>query len=127
MELWIGFVDHFPVQALAELRHIRIKADQLHILRAKNRTAHSGIALDDSIFTVGMTAGIAVCGILVNGGSHHRLILLKLLPKGRLWCSFLHLRLLGLNSIFFGQFLFRLDLVILCLFLFGKIAAFLDK
>ena len=35
--------------------------------------------------------------------------------------------LLGLNSIFFGQFLFRLDLVILCLFLFGKIAVFLDK
>ena len=127
MELWIGFVDHFPVQALAELRHIRIEADQLHILRAKNRTAHSGITLDDSIFTVRMTAGIAVCGILRNGGSHHRLILLKLLPKGRLWCFFLHLRLLGLNGIFFGQFLFRLDLVILCLFLFGKIAVFLDK
>ncbi len=74
-----------------------------------------------------MPAGIAICGILGNGGSHHRLILLKLLPKGRLWCFFLHLRLLGLNGIFFGLFLFRLDLVILCLFLFGKIAAFLDK
>ena len=127
MELWIGFVDHFPVQALAELRHIRIEADQLHILRVKNRTAHSGIALDDSIFTVRMTAGIAVCGILGNGGSYHRLILIKLLLKGRLWSFFLHLRLLGLDGIFFCQFLFRLDLVILRLFLFGKIAAFLDK
>ena len=129
MELWIGLVDHFPVQALAELRHIRIKADQLHILRAKNRTAHSGIALDDSIFTVRMTAGIAVCCILGNGGSHHRLILLKLLPKGRLWRFFLHLhlRLLGLDGIFFCQFLFSLDFVILRLFLFGKIAAFLNK
>jgi len=127
MELWIGFVDHFPVQALAELRHIRIEADQLHILRGKDRTAHSGIALDDSIFTVRMTAGIAVCGILENGGSYHRLILLKLLPKGRLWRFFLHLRLLGLNGIFFCQFLFSLDLVILRLFLFGKITAFLDK
>ena len=74
-----------------------------------------------------MTAGIAICGILGNGGSHHRLILFKLLPKGRLWCFFIHLRLLGLNGIFFGQFLFRLDLIILCLFLFGKIAVFLDK
>ena len=127
MELWIGFVDHFPVQTLAELRHIRIKADQLHILRAKNRTAHSGIALDDSIFTVGMTAGISICHILRYGGSHHRLILLKLLPKGRLWRFFLYLRLLGLNGIFFCQILFSLDLVILRLFLFGKIAAFLDK
>jgi len=127
MELWIGLVDHFPVQALAELRHIRIKADQLHILRAKNRTAHSGIALDDSIFTVGMTAGISICHILRYGGSHHRLILLKLLPKGRLWRFFLYLRLLGLNGIFFCQILFSLDLVILRLFLFGKIAAFLDK
>ena len=127
MELWIGFVDHFPVQTLAELRHIRIESDQLHILRAKNRTAHSGITLDDSIFTVKMTAGIAVCGILGNSGSHHRLILLKLLPKGRLWRFFLYLRLLGLNGIFFCQILFSLDLVILRLFLFGKIAAFLDK
>ena len=115
------------MQTLAELRHIRIKADQLHILRAKNRTAHSGIALDDSIFTVGMTAGISICHILRNGGSHHRLILLKLLPKGRLWRFFLHLRLLSLDGIFFCQFLFSLDLVILRLFLFGKIAAFLDK
>ena len=127
MELWIGFVDHFPVQTLAELRHIRIESDQLHILRTKDRTAHSGIALDDSIFTVRMPAGIAVCGILRNGGSHHRLILLKLLPKGRLWRFFLHLRLLGLNGIFFVLFLFRLDFVILRLFLFGKIAAFLNK
>ena len=127
MELWIGLVDHFPVQTLTELRHIRIESDQLHILRTKNRTAHSGIALDDSIFTVRMTAGIAICGILGNGGSHHRLILLKLLPKGRLWRFFLHLRLLGLNGIFFCQFLFSLDFVILRLFLFGKIAAFLDK
>ena len=127
MELWIGLVDHFPVQTLTELRHIRIESDQLHILRTKNRTAHSGIALDDSIFTVRMTAGIAICGILGNGGSHHRLILLKLLPKGRLWRFFLHLRLLGLNGIFFGLFLFRLDFVILRLFLFGKIAVFLDK
>ena len=74
-----------------------------------------------------MPAGIAICGILGNGGSHHRLILLKLLPKGRLWCFFLHLRLLGLNGIFFGLFLFRLDFVILRLFLFGKIAVFLYK
>ena len=73
-----------------------------------------------------MPTGIAVCGILGNSGSHHRLILLKLLPKDRLW-RFFHLRLLGLNSIFFGQFLFRLDFVILRLFLFGKIAVFLDK
>ena len=127
MELWIGFVDHFPVQSLSELRHIRIKADQLHILRTKDRTAHSGIALDDSIFTVGMTAGISICHILRYGGSHHRLILLKQLPKGRLWRFFLYLRLLGLNGIFFCQILFSLDLVILRLFLFGKIAAFLDK
>ena len=127
MELWIGLVDHFPVQTLTELRHIRIESDQLHILRTKNRTAHSGIALDDSIFTVRMPAGIAVCGILGNGGSHHSLILLKLLPKGRLWRFFLHLRLLGLDGIFFCQFLFSLDFVILRLFLFGKIAAFLDK
>ena len=91
------------------------------------RTAHSGIALDDSIFTVGMTAGISICHILRYGGSHHRLILLKLLPKGRLWRFFLHLRLLGLDGIFFCQFLFSLDFVILRLFLFGKIAAFLDK
>ena len=74
-----------------------------------------------------MTAGITVCGILGNSGSYHRLILLKLLPKGRLWSFFLHLRLLCLNGIFFGQFLFILDLVILRLFLFGKIAAFLNK
>ena len=127
MELWIGLVDHFPVQTLAELRHIRIESDQLHILRTKDRTAHSGITLDDSIFTVRMPAGIAVCGILGNSGSHHRLILLKLLPKDRLWRFFFHLRLLGLNGIFFGQFLFRLDFVILRLFLFGKIAVFLDK
>ena len=127
MELWIGFVDHFPVQTLAELRHIRIEANQLHILRTKDRTAHSGITLDDSIFTVRMPAGIAVCGILGNGGSRHRLILLKLLPKGRLWRFFLHLRLLGLDGIFFCQFLFSLDFVILRLFLFGKIAVFLDK
>ena len=127
MELWIGFVDHFPVQTLAELRYIRIKADQLHILRTKDRTAHSSIALDDSIFTVRMTAGIAVCGILGNSGSYHRLILFKLLPKGGLWSFFLHLRLLGLDGIFFGQFLFSLDFVILRLFLFGKIAALLDK
>ena len=83
MELWIGFVDHFPVQTLAELRYIRIKADQLHILRTKDRTAHSSIALDDSIFTVRMTAGIAVCGILGNGGSYHRLILLVHFPNCR--------------------------------------------
>ena len=127
MELWIGFVDHFPVQSLSELRHIRIEANQLHILRTKDRTAHSGIALDDNIFTVRMPAGIAVCGILGNGGSHHSLILLKLLPKGRLWRFFLHLRLLSLDGIFFCQFLFSLDFVILRLFLFGKIAAFLDK
>ena len=127
MELWIGLVDHFPVQTLTELRHIRIESDQLHILRTKDRTAHSGITLDDSIFTVRMTAGIAICGILGNGGSHHRLILLKLLPKGRLWRFFLHLRLLCLNGIFFCQFLFSLDFVILRLFLFGKIAVFLDK
>ena len=50
MELWIGLVDHFPVQTLTELRHIEIEPNQLHILRAKNRTAHSGIALDDSNF-----------------------------------------------------------------------------
>ena len=127
MELWIGLVDHFPVQTLTELRHIGIEPNQLHILRAKNRTAHSGIALDDSIFTVGMTAGISICHILRYGGSHHRLILLKLLPKGRLWRFFLYLRLLGMNGIFFCQILFSLDLVILRLFLFGKIAAFLDK
>ena len=48
-------------QALAELRHIQLKADQLHILRAKKRTAHSGIALDDSIFTVGMLSLIHIC------------------------------------------------------------------
>ena len=74
-----------------------------------------------------MTAGIAVCGILGNSGSYHRLILFKLLPKGRLWSFFLHLRLLGLDGIFFCQFLFSLDFVILRLFLFGKIAVFLDK
>ena len=74
-----------------------------------------------------MTAGISICHILRNGGSHHRLILLKLLPKGRLWRFFLHLRLLCLNGIFFCQFLFSLDFVILRLFLFGKIAVFLDK
>ena len=74
-----------------------------------------------------MTAGIAVCGILENGGSYHRLILLKLLPNGRLWRFFLYLRLLGMNGIFFCQILFSLDLVILRLFLFGKIAAFPDK
>ena len=127
MELWIGFVDHFPVQTLAELRYIRIETDQLHILRTKDRTAYSSIALDDSIFTVGMTAGISICHILRYGGSHHRLILLKLLPKGRLWRFFLYLRLLGMNGIFFCQILFSLDLVILRLFLFGKIAVFLDK
>ena len=127
MELWIGCVYHFPVQTLAELRYIRIKADQLHILRTKDHTAHSSIALDDNIFMVGTTAGITVCGILGNSGSYHRLILLKLLPKGRLWRFFLYLRLLGMNGIFFCQFLFSLDLVILRLFLFGKIAAFLDK
>ena len=32
-----------------------------------------------------------------------------------------------MNGIFFCQILFSLDLVILRLFLFGKIAAFLDK
>ena len=48
MELWIGFVDHFPVQALAELRHIRIKADQLHILRAKIQ-AEKDLAEEDAI------------------------------------------------------------------------------
>ena len=127
MELWIGFVDHFPVQALAELRYIRIETDQLHILRTKDRTAYSSIALDDSIFTVRMPTGISICHILRYGGSHHRLILLKLLPKGRLWRFFLYLRLLGMNGIFFCQILFSLDLVILRLFLFGKIAAFLDK
>ena len=74
-----------------------------------------------------MTAGISICHILRYGGSHHRLILLKQLPKGRLWRFFLYLRLLGLNGIFFCQILFSLDLVILRLFLFGKIAAFLDK
>ena len=74
-----------------------------------------------------MTAGIAICGILGNSGSHHRLILLKLLPKGRLWRFFFHLRLLGLNGIFFDQFLFSLDFVILSLFLFCKIAVFLDE
>ena len=63
MELWIGLVDHFPVQTLTELRHIRIESDQLHILRTKNRTAHSGIALDDSIFTVRMTAGLSLIHI----------------------------------------------------------------
>ena len=36
-------------------------------------------------------------------------------------------RLLGLQGIFFGQRFFCLDFVILRLFLFGKIAAFLDK
>ena len=74
-----------------------------------------------------MTAGISICHILRYGGSHHRLILLKLLPKGRLWRFFLYLRLLGMNGIFFCQILFSLDLVILRLFLFGKIAAFPDK
>ena len=48
-------------------------------------------------------------------------------PKDRLWRFFLHLRLLCLNGIFFCQFLFSLDFVILRLFLFGKIAVFLDK
>ena len=65
------------------------------------------IVTEDSIFTVGMTAGISICHILRYGGSHHRLILLKLLPKGRLWRFFLYLRLLGLNGIFFCQIPFQ--------------------
>ena len=127
MEPWVGFVNYFPVQPLAELRHIGIEPNQLQITGAENGTADGSIALDDSIFAVRMPAGIAVCGILENGGSYHRLILLKLLPNGRLWRFFLYLRLLGMNGIFFCQILFSLDLVILRLFLFGKLAAFLDK
>ena len=83
MELWVGFVNDFPVQPLAELRHIGIEPNQLQITGAENGTADGCIALDDSIFTVRMTAGIAVCGILGNGGSHHRLILLIQFPNRR--------------------------------------------
>src|SRR5699024_3864862 len=43
MELGIGFVDHFPMKALPELRHIREQADQLYIVGIKNGAAHSSI------------------------------------------------------------------------------------
>ncbi len=60
MELWIGLVNHFPVQALAELRHIGIEPNQLQITGAENGTANGGIALNHSIFMVAVTAGVAV-------------------------------------------------------------------
>ncbi|GFI29620.1 hypothetical protein IMSAGC013_01007 [Lachnospiraceae bacterium] len=77
MELWIGFGNHLLMQAVAELRHIRILFEKLHITGAKNRAAHSGVALNHSVFMVSMAAGVAVCRILHDGGGHNRLVLFQ--------------------------------------------------
>ena len=83
MELWIGLVDHFPVQTLAELRHIGIEPNQLQITGAENGTADGSIALDDSIFTVAVTAGVAVWHILHHSGKHSGFVLLMQFPNRR--------------------------------------------
>ncbi|SOY32978.1 hypothetical protein AMURIS_05746 [Acetatifactor muris] len=77
MELWIGFGNHLLMQAVAELRHIRILFDKLYIAGVQNRAAHSGVALNHSVFMVSMAAGVAVCRILHDGGGHNRLVLFQ--------------------------------------------------
>ena len=81
MEPWVGFVNYFPVQPLAELRHIGIEPNQLQITGAEDGTADGSIALDDSIFAVRMTAGIAVCGILGNGGKSPQAYIAHTIPE----------------------------------------------
>ena len=87
MEAWVGFVNYFPVQALPELRHIGIKAEQSHVAGPQDGTANGSVALDHSIFPVGMAAGIAVSGVLDNGLQHNGLVLFMQFPNGRL-CRF---------------------------------------
>ena len=135
MEPWVGLVDDFPVQALPELRHIGIEPNQLQIAGAKDDAANGGVALDHGIFMVAVTAGIAVWHILHNSGKHNGLVLL--MQRLNRWNGlFRHIfpqnlsrfcvRLTGLHGIFFHQRLFRLDFLILRLFLFSKIAPFLN-
>lgn len=136
MELGIGFVCHFPVQPLAKFRHIREQADQLYIVGIKNGAAHSSITLDHSVFIITVTAGVPVSDVLGNGLQHDGLVSLMQLPEGGngllrhiLPQNIGRFRVgrLGLQGIFFGQSLFRLDFVELLLFLFGEIAALLNQ
>ena len=75
------------MQTLTKLRYIDKQPDQFHITGTKNGTAHRRVALKHSIFPVRMTAGIPIGHILSNGSNHNGLILLILLPDGRL-CGF---------------------------------------
>ena len=72
------------MQALAELRYIDKQPDQLHITGIKNGTAHRSVALNYGIFPVRMTTGIPIGRILGNSCNHNGLVLLILLPDGRL-------------------------------------------
>ena len=84
MELGIGFGNHLLMQAVAELRHIRILFDKLYIAGIQNRAAYSGVALNHSVFMVSMAAGVAVCRILHDGGGHNRLVLFQQFFQRRL-------------------------------------------
>ena len=136
MEFGIGFVCHFPVQPLAKLRHIGEQTDQLYIVGSKNSAAHSSITLDHSVFIIAVTAGVPVSDVLGNSLQHDGLVFLMQLPEGGngllrhiLPQNIGRFRVgrLGLQGIFFGQSLFRLDFVELLLFLFGEIAALLNQ
>ena len=77
MEPGIGFINHLLMQAVTEIRHIRIVFDKLYIAGIQNRAAHSGVALYHSVLMVGMAAGVTVCHIFRDGGGHNRLILFQ--------------------------------------------------
>ena len=85
MELGIGFVYDLPMQPVTKFRHIRKEPNQFHIARMEDRTAHSGVALNDGVLPVGVAAGVAVSRVLGDGGDHYRLIFVILLPDSRRW------------------------------------------
>ena len=80
MELGIGLADNLALQALTELRHIGIGAEQPHIAGPQDSTVDSGMALDHSVLVVAVAAGIAVCGVLGDGLPHNGLVLLMQFP-----------------------------------------------
>ena len=82
MELGIGLVDYLPVQALPELRGVRIEAKQPHITGPQDSTANSGVASITGVLVVTVTAGVPVSGVLGNSLQHDGLVLLMQLPEG---------------------------------------------
>ena len=60
MELRISFVYDFLLQAIAKLRHIRIKPYKLYVTRVENSISYSRIALNSGIFIIGIFTRISI-------------------------------------------------------------------